>query len=230
MIYSTATVPVNPGGEAPLTREQVWAGLELKARDAREFLPPGLCTRCDVTEESPTHFVRDATIGGTDLREIITFEPGRKVTFFQATGPREGAIVNEIIEALPGRGANINRNALILLAVLRNARQCLPGVIPDIGTPCRGGLNQTLDLRRGAIRFGEVQADRFDVRVSQCFFHGLAAKQRHQAVKIGLAGRIVACQGILRTIIHRRIVALAPDSSHRTIDRPQFDEPCRTAL
>ncbi len=41
MIYSTATVPVNPDGEAPLTRTQAWAGLVLKARDARQFLPPG---------------------------------------------------------------------------------------------------------------------------------------------------------------------------------------------
>lgn len=97
MIYSTATVPVNPEGKAKLTLDQVWAGLELKARDAREFLPAGLCTRCDVTEESATHFVRDATIGGKDLREIIVLEPRRKVSFFQATGPREGAIVNDIV-------------------------------------------------------------------------------------------------------------------------------------
>ena len=98
MIYSTATVPVNPAGETPLTRAQAWAGLELKARDARLFLPPGLCTRCEVVEESATHFVREATIGGADLREIITLEPERKVTFFQATGPREGAIVNVLYE------------------------------------------------------------------------------------------------------------------------------------
>lgn len=98
MIYSTATVPVNPQGETPLTREQAWAGLIRKARDARLFLPPGLCTRCDVVEESATHLVREATIGGQDLREIITFEPQAKVTFFQATGPREGAIVNELFE------------------------------------------------------------------------------------------------------------------------------------
>ncbi|MCA6123663.1 DUF1857 family protein [Bradyrhizobium sp. WSM 1704] len=98
MIYSTATVPVNPQGESKLTPDQVWKGLELKARDARLFLPPGLCTRCDVTEESATHFVREATIGGKDLREIIVLEPGRKITFFQATGPREGAIINELIE------------------------------------------------------------------------------------------------------------------------------------
>jgi hypothetical protein len=49
-------------------------------------------------EESATHIVREATIAGTDLREIIALEPQRKVTFFQATGPREGAIVNELFE------------------------------------------------------------------------------------------------------------------------------------
>jgi hypothetical protein len=98
MIYSTATVPVNPEGEIPLTRAQVWTGLILKAHDARLFLPPNLCTRCDVVEESATHIVREATIAGDDLREIITFEPESKVTFFQVKGPREGAIVNELFE------------------------------------------------------------------------------------------------------------------------------------
>ncbi|MFB6415980.1 MULTISPECIES: SRPBCC family protein [Bradyrhizobium] len=98
MIYSTATVPVNRQGATLLTRAQVWQGLVLKARDARLFLPPDLCTRCEVVEESATHIVREATIAGSDLREIITFEPERKVTFFQATGPREGAIINELFE------------------------------------------------------------------------------------------------------------------------------------
>ncbi len=98
MIYSIVTGPVNPEGEPRMTRSEVWAGLELKARDAREFLPPGLCTRCDVVEGSATHFVREATIAGADVREIITLEPERKVTFFQATGSREGAIVNELYE------------------------------------------------------------------------------------------------------------------------------------
>ena len=98
MIYSTATVSVNPEGATPLTRAQVWKGLVLKARDARLFLPPDLCTRCEVVEESAMHIVRDATIAGDDLREIIAFEPETKVTFFQATGPREGAIINELFE------------------------------------------------------------------------------------------------------------------------------------
>ncbi|MBS7457285.1 AtaL-like protein [Coralloluteibacterium stylophorae] len=102
MIFSTATVPVNPPGQPVLTRAQAWAGLVLKARDARLFLPPEVCTRCEVVEESATHLVREATIAGDALREIVCFEPGRKVSFFQATGPREGAIVNELFEDAAG--------------------------------------------------------------------------------------------------------------------------------
>lgn len=102
MIYSTATVPVNPQGETPLTRAQAWAGLVRKARDARLFLPPGLCTRSDVVQESATHIVREATIAGQDLREIISVEAQHKVSFFQAAGPREGVIVNELFEDADG--------------------------------------------------------------------------------------------------------------------------------
>ena len=102
MIYSTATVPVNPENETPLTRAQAWAGLVLKARDAILFLPPGLCTRCEVVEEGRDHIVREATIGGKALSEIIAFEHEAKVSFFQASGPREGVIVNELFEDAEG--------------------------------------------------------------------------------------------------------------------------------
>lgn len=81
MIYSTATVPVNPAGERPLTRAEAWDGLVRKAHDARLFLPPGLCTRCDVVEESSTHIVRDATIGGVDLRESSRLSPATRCRF-----------------------------------------------------------------------------------------------------------------------------------------------------
>ncbi|MBA1141166.1 DUF1857 family protein [Mesorhizobium sp. CCANP35] len=91
-------IPVNPEGEPRLTRAQAWKGLELKARDACLFLVPGLCTRCEVVEESATHLVREATIRGYDLREIVTLEPESKVAFFQAAGPRKGVTVNELFE------------------------------------------------------------------------------------------------------------------------------------
>ncbi len=102
MIYSTATLPVNAPGQTPLTRAQAWEGLVQKARDAQRFFPPGECTRCEIVEESATHLVREVTILGDDITEILTFEAGRKITFFQARSPREGAIVNELFEDAQG--------------------------------------------------------------------------------------------------------------------------------
>ena len=98
MIYSTSTVPVNPHGELALTRAQVWQGLVLKARDARQFLPPGACTKCEVVVDAKDYIIREATIMGDDLSEIVTFEAQLKVSFFQRSGPREGVIVNQILE------------------------------------------------------------------------------------------------------------------------------------
>src|SRR5437773_3693976 len=82
MIFSTATV--NPSGENKLTREQVWAGLVLKARDARLFLPPGACTKCEVVAEGTDFIVRDAVIMNDAITEIITFAPKQKLSFHQA--------------------------------------------------------------------------------------------------------------------------------------------------
>jgi hypothetical protein len=42
--------------------------------------------------------VREATIAGQSLREIISFDADLRVSFFQASGPREGVIINEILE------------------------------------------------------------------------------------------------------------------------------------
>lgn len=102
MIFSTATVPVNPPGEVRLTKDQVWRGLELKARDARLFLPPGICTSCDVTLEGPDYIIREAKIQGDNICEFVSFIPQRKVSFHQVRGPREGVIVNELIEGADG--------------------------------------------------------------------------------------------------------------------------------
>jgi len=62
MINSTSVVPVNPRGESPLTREQLWKGPVLKARDARLFLPQGACTRCEVIVDATSYLIREATI------------------------------------------------------------------------------------------------------------------------------------------------------------------------
>ncbi len=72
MILSTATVPVNTSGERKLTREQVWAGLVVKAKDARLFLPTGACNKCEVVAEGTDFIVREAVIMNDELTEIIS--------------------------------------------------------------------------------------------------------------------------------------------------------------
>lgn len=102
MIFSTATVPVNPAGEPKLTRAQLWAGLVMKARDARLFLPPGACTRCDVVAEGEGFIKREAVIMNDAITELVSFLPEKKVSFHQVKSPREGVIVNEILEDAAG--------------------------------------------------------------------------------------------------------------------------------
>ncbi|UCV17743.1 SRPBCC family protein [Ferribacterium limneticum] len=102
MIFSTAVVPVNPAGEVRLSRDQLWAGLVLKARDASQFLPPGFCPKCDVVGEGKNFIVREAVIFDDDITEIVSFKPMEKVSFHQVKSPREGVIVNEILEDANG--------------------------------------------------------------------------------------------------------------------------------
>ena len=97
MIYSTATVPVNPDGEIPLTRTQIWAGLELKARDARLSTASAVhALRCHCGKRHPLRPRRYDRRNRPSRSSML--EPDDKVTFFQATGPREGGIVDEIYE------------------------------------------------------------------------------------------------------------------------------------
>lgn len=114
MIFSTATVPVNPAGEPPLTRQQVWDGLVMKARDARLFLPPGACTKCVVVAEGENFIIRDAVIMNDQIREFVSFQPHDKVSFHQVTSPREGVIVNEILES----GGELQLRFYALLSIL----------------------------------------------------------------------------------------------------------------
>lgn len=158
MIYSTATIPVNPSGKEPLTREQVWNGLVLKARDATQFLPAGFCDRCDIVQEGDGFIVREAVIFKETLTEIVTFEPMAKVSFHQFKGPREGVIVNELIE---DADASLHLRFYCLLG--------LKGVTPDGPEEQRekarmdsdakgykGALLSTLDRTRALVKEGKL--------------------------------------------------------------------------
>jgi hypothetical protein len=51
-----------------------------------------------VVAEGKDFIVRDAVIMKDEITEIVTFAPKRKVSFHQVKSPREGVIVNEIVE------------------------------------------------------------------------------------------------------------------------------------
>ena len=97
MIFSEITLPANPPGEVPLTREQVWRGLEQKARNAVPYV--AAITECTVVEElSDTVFDREVLLGGARYVERIWLGEPNIVVFTRTAGPVLGTIINEILD------------------------------------------------------------------------------------------------------------------------------------
>lgn len=158
MIYSTATIPVNPAGEVPLTRTQLWEGLVRKARDARLFLPPAACTACEVTAEGPDYIIRDATIMGDFIREFISFVPESKVSFHQVISPREGVIVNEILSG-PDGALNLRFYCLLGLPNVEPGgpeEQQAKAVFDSEDRGYAAALRSTLARTRALVAAGEI--------------------------------------------------------------------------
>jgi hypothetical protein len=94
MIFVSHSLAVNEG-DTPLTREQVWAGLVMKANNALPFVPS--MTDCVVTERySDTVFDRDIVLRGQPHTERIHLQEPRRVVFTRIAGPVLGTIANEI--------------------------------------------------------------------------------------------------------------------------------------
>ena len=81
-MYSVAwTVPVNPHGAFPvLTREQLWEGLVMKARDAKPFVGAAM-EECRVLQDYDDGFLREIVLRGVRMTERIIFTPMVKVRF-----------------------------------------------------------------------------------------------------------------------------------------------------
>lgn len=95
MISFERSIPVNPPGSSVVTRAEVWRGLVLKADNALPFVPQ--MTHCEVVErETPHDFVREIEFRGDRMRERVTLEPERQVTFTRLSGPVLGTIRNFI--------------------------------------------------------------------------------------------------------------------------------------
>jgi hypothetical protein len=103
MFHVDKSVPVNADlkpGDPVLTRDQVWEGLMMKARDAKPFVH--LMTECTVTKELPDGIERDIVFRGMALTERLVYTPKQKVEFIRTKGVEMGTITNEILGASPG--------------------------------------------------------------------------------------------------------------------------------
>lgn len=103
MIELSHSVLVNDRGdpEAPvLTRDDVWAGLMMKAENALPFVPK--MEKCDVLEQRENFILRDIRFAGDDLREAVTLTPKTSVEFRRVQGRVLGVITNEILESSDG--------------------------------------------------------------------------------------------------------------------------------
>lgn len=77
-------VRVNEPGELPLSRAEVWRGLEMKAENATPFVPA--ITRCDVLERGDGWLLREIEFEGKPIRERIAFEREKRVHFERVAG------------------------------------------------------------------------------------------------------------------------------------------------
>jgi hypothetical protein len=103
MIELSHSVPVNDASDQAqpvLTRDDVWAGLVMKAQNALPFVPK--MEKCDVVEQRENFILRDIRFGGDDLREAVTLTPKEKVEFRRVEGRVLGLITNEILESPDG--------------------------------------------------------------------------------------------------------------------------------
>lgn len=99
MIHVTKTVPVNSGrlpDDPALMRGQIWKGLMLKAENALPFV--AAMTHCKVLERTKDGLIREIVFRGETMKEKITYNPEKSVTFERMSGKAMGTILNEIVE------------------------------------------------------------------------------------------------------------------------------------
>lgn len=95
MFKLSRTVPINDDPTQPfLSRQDIWAGLVLKANNALPYVPQ--MQKCEVLEQGDGWLVRDILLKNVPMRERVTFEPERRVIFDRLGGPEPGRIENVI--------------------------------------------------------------------------------------------------------------------------------------
>lgn len=101
MFALSYTSPINPpGADIELTRDQVWAGLMMKCRDAKPFVKD--MSRCDVLEETENTILREITFAGDPFKEFLTLYPPVQVHFARVGDEDGGFILNTVSDSEQG--------------------------------------------------------------------------------------------------------------------------------
>lgn len=98
MFSISRSIPVNNStyNHPFLNRNQVWAGLVMKAEDATRFV--GAITECRVLEREERFLLREVVLYGEKMNERVHFFPEQIIVFEPLGGPTKGFIKNEIEE------------------------------------------------------------------------------------------------------------------------------------
>ena len=99
MIDVDRSVAVNRNlepGDPVLAAPDIWTGLVMKAEDPVPFVKP--ITACKILERTKDGLLREIVHKGETMRERITYDAGRSVTFVRETGTERGTIRNEILD------------------------------------------------------------------------------------------------------------------------------------
>ena len=150
-------VPVNAGlapGEPRLSRDQVWQGLMMKARDAKPFVHK--MTVCDVTKEWNGGLDREIVFHDIPMGERLFFYPKEKVVFLRTHGVEMGAITNEIVED--------DRGELLLRFAFTLERQGMQPDSPEerafaetYGQGYLVSVQKTIDAIRALVKQGKLK-------------------------------------------------------------------------
>ena len=152
MIKESRRILVNEPGHPVLTRDDIWAGLVMKADNALPFVP-GM-TKCEVVERaSSTSFVRAIEFRGDSCRERITLTTGSQVKFERLDGHVMGTILNDIDEGEDGLGLRFSF-ALSLVGEEEGS----PAEV-EYGELIRAEYLKAVDATLGAIRRLKVERD-----------------------------------------------------------------------
>ncbi|KAJ6608279.1 hypothetical protein B0H10DRAFT_2068262 [Mycena sp. CBHHK59/15] len=126
-----ASRPVNPSGAEPvITEEQLWKGLEYKARNPMAFVP--MISSCKVTSDEGKKLVREVTFaGGPDVVVEEIEAHGATIVYFEMN---TGIRVTNVVSYGPN-------DEMLLTYGFANG---IPGVPADKPKPTAKELNATI--------------------------------------------------------------------------------------